>query len=221
VAPNDLDSLLALVGVLGADAAWLLRWPESATLAYEFKDEAGKLRIVNQSGVPGRPLQIEAVLIAHFGESDIAVPGLEAMRLPPRADREIQVAALLSAALDALTRLGPEATARVLTWACQRYGISNVTYQYMVSDRRPRKPAPPPAAAPPEPPAPVAPVETRRPAPTDSPYKGVFVIRNAERLYLTSEWDWSKRREDAKVYKLMAWAERVARDYGGTVEKEA
>lgn len=70
--------------------------------------------------------------------------------------RELQIASMLNVLVDELTRLGPKATARTLTWAMGRYMRANDTfYEHWFWDRRPKEQefiaAPEPAA--PEPPA--------------------------------------------------------------------
>lgn len=70
-------------------------------------------------------------------------------------DKEIQIAAALTMVMDELTRMGPQATARVVNWTFLRYGIDRELYARQVPDRRP-KPAPaPPKQEPPTPPAPI------------------------------------------------------------------
>ena len=73
----------------------------------------------------------------------------EALRNSP--DREIQIASAVNMVIDELTRLGPNATQRVLLWVFSRYGISQHIYARDIRDRRPEKTKP--AAAPQPPPA--------------------------------------------------------------------
>jgi DNA-binding XRE family transcriptional regulator len=68
-------------------------------------------------------------------------------------DQELEVAARVHAAIDELTRLGPKATARVLMWIFDRYGIKPAGFltAWEVRDRRtaqPITPAPEPPVAP-------------------------------------------------------------------------
>lgn len=145
-ATPNLDRLLELVGVLGADAAWLLRGSMTAELKYVDSDEDEQTLLIHDDG-----LNSPAVLVARFPADDLADWGLTELRLPPRHDREIQAAALISAAIDALSRLGPSATIRVLKWAFARYGIEPANYDslWKVRDRRPTRepPVPPPEPA--------------------------------------------------------------------------
>jgi len=146
--PN-LDHLLHLVSVLGADAAWLLRGSDGATLVYDLGEQHMTLDISEEFG--------PALLIAHFPDDGSEEYGIQEMRLPPGAsDREIQAAALLNVALDQLTRIGPHTTRRVLKWLFERYGITPANYDTLweLRDRRPKadkagKADPAPAVAPP------------------------------------------------------------------------
>ncbi len=161
---SNLDHLLYLVGVLGADAAWLLRGSDSASLVYELdEDEPIDLEISQEIG--------PVVFVACFPD-DLGDAGLTEMRLPAGAsDREIQAAALLSAAFDNLTKIGPHTTIRVLKWVFERYGIKPDAYDslWQVRDRRPKADTLDPAPDPP--PAPPATAETTRleTAPPDDP----------------------------------------------------
>jgi DNA-binding XRE family transcriptional regulator len=143
---NNLDRLLHLVGVLGADAAWLLRGLEGASLDYTFGEDGeppdGTLALVDDFG--------PVLFVAHFPDDGSEETSIDEMRLPAGAsDREIQAAALLNVALDNLTRIGPHATARVLEWLFQRYGIQPPRYggPWVVRDRRPKDARPDPAPA--------------------------------------------------------------------------
>jgi DNA-binding XRE family transcriptional regulator len=61
----------------------------------------------------------------------------EVLRHSP--DKEIQIAAAVNMVIDELTRLGPNATQRVLLWAFSRYGISQHIYAREIRDRRPKE----------------------------------------------------------------------------------
>lgn len=64
--------------------------------------------------------------------------------------RELQIASTLHVLMDELTRLGPNATARALNWACWRYMKTvGPFYEHQFYDRRPKQLV----AAPPDPPA--------------------------------------------------------------------
>jgi hypothetical protein len=67
-------------------------------------------------------------------------------------DRELQAAMLISVALDNLTKIGPHTTARVLTWAFARYGISETIYSGQIRDRRTKEVSPVSLPQPVEPP---------------------------------------------------------------------
>ena len=87
-------------------------------------------------------------------------------------DQEIVLAAQLGVIIDALTRLGPRPTARVLTWVFARYGIEETIYSSQVRDRRPPKMAPLPATTETtrlEPPAEATPRPRRRGRPKKEP----------------------------------------------------
>lgn len=150
--PNNLDKLLHLIGVLGADAAWLLRGAEGVGIDYTFGEADdddhpdGVLSPIDGFG--------PVLFVARFPDDGSEEVGIAEMRLPPgAADREIQAAALLNAALDNLTRIGPNTTARVLRWLFERYGIEPPRFggDWTVRDRRPRSSRPEPAPPPPEP----------------------------------------------------------------------
>jgi hypothetical protein len=151
--------LLELAGVLGADAAWLLHGSQFAELSYVSHDnDEATIAIHNRGRSEGAPI----VLLARFPHDDRADWGVTELKLPPGRDREIQAAALVSAAIDALTRMGPSATARVLEWVFKRYGIETPNYggPWRIVDRRP-KPAPEPPPAPPAQPEPAVAETTR------------------------------------------------------------
>jgi DNA-binding XRE family transcriptional regulator len=135
--PAYLDLLLQIAALYGADAAWLIRGVASASLRYDLADEVGELLVQRPDELD--PSHWPATLIARFPRSDIAVAGLEEIKLPRGQDQEIQIAALLSAVLDRLTRIGPNTTVRVVEWAFDRYGIEHPRYggPWQVRDRRP------------------------------------------------------------------------------------
>lgn len=180
--PSNLDRLLHLVGVLGADAAWLLRGHEHVVLhSIDVDDKHARLEIHQEFG--------PAVLIARFPDDGSEEYGLQEMRLPAGAsDREVQAAALLSMAFDNLTRIGPQSTRRVLKWAFDRYGITPAAYDslWKIRDRRPKEPQP--ESAPADPPATV---ETTRleAAPPDDPQitRGQQLRKHRQALGLSQE----------------------------------
>jgi hypothetical protein len=146
---NNLDRLLHLVSVLGADAAWLLRGLEGAGLDYTFgQDEGddwpdGVLTLVDGFG--------PVLFVARFPDDGSEEFGLQEMRLPVGvSDREIQAATLLNTALDNLTRIGPHTTLRVLKWVFERYGIKPAAYDslWAIRDRRPKEARSNPPTAP-------------------------------------------------------------------------
>lgn len=133
--PNpNLDRLLELVGVLGADAAWLLRGCDEASLTW-FEDNGTARSLAVYKHQLGE--SFPAILVARFpAAGSPAEPEPVELKLPPGRDREIQAAALVSAAIDALSQIGPHTTLRVLKWVFDRYGIEG--HPWTARDRRPK-----------------------------------------------------------------------------------